>query len=122
MGISGPKSRPDSVKGGFVDQNGLRGFVEGGVGIGTKTSPAQALEKIRGELRHVRREVQAEYGRILDFLVTILWISNLRIMFHLGSNPPHRNVRKRSGNVWNDDEKQTTGKKKEKRKKKKTEE
>ncbi|KAH0778291.1 hypothetical protein KY290_004718 [Solanum tuberosum] len=68
MGISGPKSRPDSVKGGFVDQNGLRGFVEGGVGIGTKTSPAQALEKIRGELRHVRREVQAEYGRILDFL------------------------------------------------------
>ncbi|KAG5579063.1 hypothetical protein H5410_049690 [Solanum commersonii] len=68
MGISGPKSRPDSVEGGFEDKNGLRGFVEGGVGIGTKTSLAQALEKIRGEMRHVRHEVQAEYGRILDFL------------------------------------------------------
>ncbi|WMV48934.1 hypothetical protein MTR67_042319 [Solanum verrucosum] len=70
MGISGPKSRPDSVEGGFVDKNGLRGFVEGGVGIGTKTSLALALalEKIRGEIRHVRREVHAEYGRILDFL------------------------------------------------------
>ncbi|KAK4726559.1 hypothetical protein R3W88_031476 [Solanum pinnatisectum] len=65
MGISGPKSRPNSVEGGFVDQNGLRGFVEGGVGTGTKTSPA--LEKIRTEIRHVCAE-RAENIRILEYL------------------------------------------------------
>ncbi|KAH0708806.1 hypothetical protein KY284_010233 [Solanum tuberosum] len=65
MGISGPKSRPNSVEGGFVDQNGLRGFVEGGVGIGTKTSPA--LEKIRAEIRHVCAG-RAENIRILEYL------------------------------------------------------
>ncbi|KAH0773184.1 hypothetical protein KY290_010321 [Solanum tuberosum] len=56
MGISGPKSRPNSVEGGFV---------EGGVGIGTKTSPA--LEKIRAEIRHVCAG-QAENIRILEYL------------------------------------------------------
>lgn len=50
MGISGPKPRPNSVQGGFVDQNGRRGFVEGGIGLGTKTS--LALEKIRAEIRY----------------------------------------------------------------------
>ncbi|KAH0720347.1 hypothetical protein KY284_005377 [Solanum tuberosum] len=52
MGISGPKSKPNSVEGGFVDQNELRGFVEDGVDIGTKSSLTLALEKIRAELRH----------------------------------------------------------------------
>lgn len=50
IGISGLKFRPNLVEGGFVDQNGLRGLVDGEVGIGTKTSPA--LEKIRAEMKY----------------------------------------------------------------------